>query len=1161
MASSANFVHLHVHSHYSLLDGACRIPELVKTAKKFGMPAVAITDHGNMYGAVEFYSKATDKGVKPIIGLETYVAPKSRFARDGDDMYHLTLLAENNKGYHNLAKLSTKAFLEGFYYKPRIDWDLLTEHHEGVICLSGCLQSQVSQLCLAGRLDEAKDVAGQFRELFGDRYYLEVMENGIDEQRRVNQGEFEIAKALGIPLVATNDIHYMRRADAPAHDALLCINTGKLLTDENRMRFANDRFYFTSPEEMAEHFREHPEALASTLAIAERCEVDIPFDVRHFPPYDSGDKTNDELLRDLAYEELRAMCGGDPPADMAERLEEELGVIREMEYASYFLIVRDFVNYARDEGIPVGLRGSGAGCLITRCLKMTDFDPVKHGLLFKRFLDPERREPPDIDVDLCELRREDVIQYVRDKYGEECVAQIITFGTLGARAAVRDVARVMDIPLSEADEIAKEVPEVLHITIKEALEQSPELRARYDRDSRVRELLDVAMRLEGLARHASTHAAGVVVGDVPLVQRLPLAKTGENVTTQFVFGDVEKVGMLKIDFLGLRSLTICDAICRLIKEQTGKDIDIAALPLDDKKTFKLLRRGETEGVFQLASQGMRNLLVRLKPDCIEDIIAIVALYRPGPLNSGMVDDYIRRKHGRAKIAYIHPALEPFLKETYGLIVYQEQIMQIAHELAGLSMGEALTMIKAISKKKDSIILERQEAFIKGATKRGMDEQSAVAVFELIQHFAEYGFNKAHSTAYAYLTYRMAYLRAHYPVEFLAGSMTCERSNRDQVNAFVKDARIQDIEILPPHVNSSFSEFRAEGKKIRFGLSAVKGVGDKAVEAIVEARGRGNPFKDIFDFCERVDSRSVNRSAMETLIRCGAFDGLGATRAQYLAVLESAIQSAADIHRDRATGQASLFGELAEEALPEHKLPGVPELPELERLAAEKDLLGFYVTGHPLERHRELLEMYSTATTDKLASMEKGAAVVVGGIIDEVRLAVTRKGRFEGQRWARFEFSDIEGSSGGVMFAQEFAQNGSQLKVGTIGFIEGKVDFQGNEPSLRAERVIPLRAAHQLLAAGLVVEVDDQAVGVATFERLRDIFTEFHGPMPVYLRIATADEGTYTVRAGRGMYVAPCDGLLTATAEVVGPDHVRFTRRNGNGNGNGNGRTRRRRAAP
>ncbi|NQT85117.1 DNA polymerase III subunit alpha, partial [bacterium] len=480
MASSANFVHLHVHSHYSLLDGACKIPELVKTAKKFGMPAVAVTDHGNMYGAVEFFSKATKAKVKPIIGFEAYVAPKGHTNRDSNIMNHLILLAENNTGYHNLARLTTKAFLEGFYYKPRIDWDLLAEHHEGIICLSGCLKSEVAQLCLAGRLDEAKAVAGRYRELFGDRYYLEIQSNGLDEQRIVNDGEIEIAKALGIPLVATNDIHYLRRADAAAHDALLCINTGKLLSDENRMRFGTDRFYFTSPAEMAEHFKDHPEALSNTLAIAERCNVDIPFNVRHFPPYDSGEQTNDEQLRDLAYKELRVMCGGDPPENMVERIEEELGVIAEMEYASYFLIVRDFVDYARAEDIPVGLRGSGAGCLITRCLKMTDFDPVKHGLLFKRFLDPERKEPPDIDVDLCELHREDVIEYVRTTYGADHVAQIITFGTLGARAAVRDVARVMDVPLAEADAIAKEVPEVLHITLKEAIEQSPELKARYD---------------------------------------------------------------------------------------------------------------------------------------------------------------------------------------------------------------------------------------------------------------------------------------------------------------------------------------------------------------------------------------------------------------------------------------------------------------------------------------------------------------------------------------------------------------------------------------------------------------------------------------------------------------------------------------------------------
>ncbi|MFC1806515.1 DNA polymerase III subunit alpha, partial [Planctomycetota bacterium] len=787
MAQPDSFVHLHVHSHFSLLDGACKIDELVETAKRYGMPGVAVTDHGNMFGAVEFYRKATEEGVKPILGYEAYVAPRSRHDKEitggiKEAAFHLTLLAENETGYHNLIRLATLAFLEGFYYKPRIDWEALTQHSEGLICLSGCLKSEVAHYVMADRLDRAKAVAGRYHDLFGDgRYYLEVQENGLDDQRTVNEGEVEIARALGIPLVATNDIHYMRRDDAGAHEALLCINTGKLLSDEDRMSFGSDQFYFASPAEMAERFKDHPEALAATVAIAERCQVDLDFSKRHFPPFDSGAMTNDEHLRKLASDELTAWYDGSPPELMTARLDEELAVIAEMEYASYFLIVRDFVDYARSQGIPVGLRGSGAGTLIARCLGMTDFDPVQHGLLFKRFLDPERREPPDIDVDLCERRREEVINYVRGKYGEDCVAQIITFGTLGARAAVRDVGRVLDHPLKEVDEIAKLIPEKLHITIQEALEEAPDFRARYDRDSRVRQLLDVAMRLEGLARHASTHAAGVVISDRPLVEHLPLAKTGDNVTTQFAFGDVEKIGLLKMDFLGLRSLTICQTILDLIEEETGERLDLSAIPMDDPETYALLHRGEAEGVFQLASSGMRNLLTRLKPDNIEEIIALVALYRPGPLQSGMVDKYIKCKHGREAVTYLHPALEPHLKATYGLIVYQEQIMQLAHDIGNLSMGEALTMIKAISKKKVEIIAARREAFVQGAVANGLDEKSANDIFELIEYFAGYGFNKAHSTAYAYLAYRMAYLRAHYPVQFFAGSMTCEHGNRDQVS--------------------------------------------------------------------------------------------------------------------------------------------------------------------------------------------------------------------------------------------------------------------------------------------------------------------------------------------------------------------------------------------
>ncbi|MFP4055630.1 MAG: DNA polymerase III subunit alpha [Candidatus Brocadiia bacterium] len=1161
-----SFVHLHVHSHYSLLDGACKIPELVETAKQHGMPAVAVTDHGNMFGAVEFYREAAAAGITPILGYEAYVAPGSRHERElpagmKEAAFHLTLLAESEAGYRNLIQLATIAFLEGYYYKPRIDWEALERHHEGLICLSGCLKSEVAHHLVAGRPDEARAVADRYRQLFGEgRYYLEIQENGLDEQRVVNEGECQLAKSLDIPLVATNDIHYMRREDATAHDVLLCVNTGKLLSDEDRMSFGSDRFYFASPSEMAERFRAYPQAVANTLAIAERCNVEMDFSVRHFPPFDSGEMTNDEHLRSLAFQGLEEMCGGRPPDHMARRLEEELGVIREMAYASYFLIVRDFVGYARQQGIPVGIRGSGAGCLLTRCLGMTDFNPVDHGLLFKRFLDPERREPPDIDVDLCEVRREEVLDYVRRKYGEDSVAQIITFGTLGARAAVRDVGRVMDFPLKEVDQIAKEVPEVLHITLKEALEQSPELAQRYESDSRVRELLDVAMRLEGLARHASTHAAGVVIADRPLTHYLPLAKTGDTVTTQFPFGDVEEIGLLKMDFLGLRSLTICQTIVDLIAEERGERIDLSALPLDDRPTYQLLHGGETEGVFQLASQGMRNLLTRLKPDDIEDIIAIVALYRPGPLQSGMVEDYIQRKHGQAEVAYLHPALEPFLRSTYGLIVYQEQIMQLAHDLAGLSMGEALTMIKAISKKKEDIIKARREAFLAGAIERGLDERAAAAIFELIEHFAGYGFNKAHATAYAYLAYRMAYLRCHYPVEFFAASMTCERSNRDQVIAFVKDAKSHGIEVLPPDVNRSDSQFRTEGGKIRFGLSAVKNAGEKAVEAIVAAREDGGPFRSLFDFCERIDPRSVNRATIETLIRCGAFDSLGGTRGQLLAALDAALEMASVAQRDRAQGQASLFEMVAEaQGPPEQELPDVEDVPENERLGWEHDLLGFYVSGHPLARHEDILRMYATATTEELSEKEDGEEVIVGGIVDSVRRSVTRKGRFQGQRWARYELSDLAGTASGVLFAREYEQHGRFLAKNAIVFIQGRVDYQGGEPSIRAEQVVPLEGAHAVLASRLVVDMDGEAADQATLTRLRDLCASNHGDIPVYVRIRTPDGAAYVIRAGRAMYVQPSQQLLDDIGRLVGEGNARYTSEKNDNAGNG-GRRRRRSAS-
>ena len=1035
---------------------------------------------------------------------------------------------------------------------------MLAEHHEGLICLSGCLKGEVAHRIMADRLDEARAVAGRYHELFGDgRYYLEVQENGLDDQRTVNEGEFQLSRELGIPLAATSDIHYMRREDAAAHEVLLCINTSKLLTDEDRMRFGSDQFYFASPAEMAERFKDHPEALRATVEIAERCEVDLDFSKRHFPPFDSGEMTNDEHLRKLAYEELNAWHKGNPPAQMVERLEDELAVIAEMEYASYFLIVRDFYEYARRQGIPVGVRGSAAGTLIARCLRMIDFDPVQHGLLFKRFLDPERREPPDIDVDLCERRRDEVINYVRGKYGEECVAQIITFGTLGARAAVRDVGRVLDLPLKEVDEIAKLVPEVLHITLKEAIEQAPDLRALYERDSRIRNLLDVAMRLEGLARHASTHAAGVVISDRPLVEHLPLAKTGDNVTTQFAFGDVEEIGLLKMDFLGLRSLTICQTILDLIEEETGERPDLSAIPMDDPETYALLHRGETEGVFQFASQGMRNLLVRAKPDDIEDIIAIVAYYRPGPLQSGMLDKFIKCKHGEEPVTYIHPSLEPYLEATYGLIVYQEQIMQIAHDIGGLSMGDAYTMIKAISKKKDEVIAARREAFVRGAAASGLDEKSANDIFELIEFFAGYGFNKAHSAAYGYLAYRMAYLRAHHPVQFFAGSMTCEHSNRDQVNAFVRDAKVHGIEILAPHVNHSFNEFRTEGGQIRFGLSAVKGVGDKAVDAVVAARQDSGPFASLHDFCERVDSKAANRAAIESLIRCGAFDGLGGSRAQLLASLDDAIQIASSAQIDRARGQASLFDMLGDaQPAPEHKLPNVDPVPEAERLAWEKDLLGFYVSGHPLAPHEDILKMYRSATTADLSEKEDGAEVLVGGIIDSVKAAATRKGRFEGQRWARYEFSDLEGTAAGVMFAQEYAQYGKHLTANAIVFIRARVDYQGNEPSIRAQQIIPMRSAHAMLAGKIVFDLDSDAADAAMITQVRDLCASHNGEAPAWVRIHTPDDGTFVIKAGSAMAVEPSAQLLDAARQLVGTDRVRYVPRNGNGDGDGRRRRRR-----
>ncbi len=866
MTSPRSFVHLHCHTHYSLLDGASRIPDLVKKVKGAGMNAVAITDHGNLYGAVEFYNECRTHEVNPIIGYEAYIAPKDRRDRNATRMreasFHLTLLAMNRTGFQNLVRMSTAAYLEGFYYKPRIDKALLKENNEGILCLSGCAAGELSSLILSGQMDEAERLAAWYHEVFGDRFYLEIQNGGLEIQRLCAEGTIDLAKRMGVPLVATNDAHYLNQSDADAHDVLLCVNTAALRADVKRMRMEGDQFFVRTPEEMYAAFPGNADAVAMTQEIADRVSIDLDLTTRHFPVFaPPAGKTDAEYLRELCEERLSSRYEEVTDAHR-ERLDIELGVVEKMGYASYFLIVWDFVRFAAENEIPCQARGSACGSLVAYLLGLSNVCPLKYDLLFERFLDPSRTEPPDIDIDFCRDRRQLVIDYTKQKYGAANVAQIGTFGTLKAKAAIRDVSRALSIPLARVNDIAKMVPETLNIRLEDALDESPDLKQIYETDPQVHEMIDIAVRLEGLARSAGTHAAGVVVADQPLVNYIPLQTiTGkDDVITQWDGPRVELAGLLKMDFLGLRNLTILDKAVRNVRKHRGIEIDPVKLPLDDKKTFELLQRGETKGIFQLESGGMRDLLTKMKPDSFNDIIATSALYRPGPLEGGMVMTYVNVKHGIQPIPKVHPIVDEILLETYGVMVYQEQVMRILNRVGGIELSSAYRCIKAISKKKLATIAKYREEFLEGAEKSRLPQAKAAELFGMIEKFAGYGFNKSHSTAYGAIAYQTAYLKANFPAEFMASLLSCGMENSDRITEHVDDARRMGIEVLPPDVNHSDVEFSVVGDKLSFGLGAIKGLGQAAVEALVSERQKNGPYTSIFDLAERVDLKLLGKGA-------------------------------------------------------------------------------------------------------------------------------------------------------------------------------------------------------------------------------------------------------------------------------------------------------------
>ena len=1023
MSSVPPFVHLHCHSHYSLLDGASPIEKLVSRAKDLGMNALALTDHGNLYGAVQFYRECRKAGINPVLGYEAYVAPGSRFDKGGahnskDASYHLTLLAQNRAGFRNLVKLSSRAFLEGFYHKPRIDRELLADYSEGIICLSGCVSGEFSRAILNGnqpateeQIAQGMEIAGWFRQVFGDRYFVEIQDNGLEIQKQALQAAVEVAQRAGLPLVATSDAHYVNQEDAEAQDVLLCINTGKFRTDTNRMKMEGDQFFLRSPEQMYAALPEQEEALRRSQTIADMVDIDLKLGKRHFPAFTPPEqKPTEAYLRELCLDGLKDRYaqvpqrweGDDLSQEVYNRLQRELDVIVKLGFCDYFLIVWDFVRFAVERGIPCTARGSGVGSLVCYALKMSHVCPLDYGLLFERFLDESRLEAPDIDIDFCKERRGEVIQYVKDRYGAANVAQIGTFGTLAARAAIRDVGRTLGLPIVRVDQVVAMVPDQLGISLEKAIEQSDELKRTYDSDPEIRELLDLARKIEGLARNVGTHAAAVVIAEKPVDEYVPLqqVKGKTEVITQWAMGDVEEAGLLKMDFLGLRNLTILARSIKLIEASRGKLVDPYQFPLDDPETYALLCRGETKGIFQLESGGIRDLLQRMKPDHFRDIIATNALYRPGPLEGGMVDDYIEVKHGRKHAEYPHPVMESVLEETHGVMVYQEQVMRILNLLGGIQLSDAYTCIKAISKKKLPIIARYREEFIEGSKEKGLSEKKAADLFGRIEKFAGYGFNKSHSTAYALIAYMTAYLKAHYPVEFMAALLSCDIPGRnfkskDALVEHLEDCRRMEIEVVPPDVNQSAPDFQAMDAKIYFGLSAIKACGTAAALAIATDRKRNGLFRSLFDFCDRVDPQVCNRATIESLIKAGAMDSLDGHRAQFLAVLDRALQSGASAAADRRSGQKGLF-EVFEDDSDEQALafdlPNVPPLSEREQLKQEREVLGFYLTSHPLAEHETTLRTYCSHTSQSMTLLNHRDEVRLGGMLAAIKFSHTKNPR-------------------------------------------------------------------------------------------------------------------------------------------------------------------------
>ncbi|KJS15854.1 MAG: DNA polymerase III subunit alpha [Peptococcaceae bacterium BRH_c4b] len=1091
------FVHLHVHTEYSLLDGAARIKSAVKSAREMGMPALAVTDHGSMFGVVDFYKACRKEDIKPILGCEVYVAPRTmadRTPRVDDNLYHLVLLAENEEGYRNLLQLVSMAYTDGFYYKPRVDRQALASHSKGLIALSGCIAGEVARRYLAGESDKARQAAMEYRDIFGkENFFLELQDHGFAEQKTANRELIALHKETGIPMVVTNDVHYVRREHAEMQDVLLCIQTGKTVDDPARMKFQSQELYLKSEEEMSLVLGEHREAMDNTVRIAERCNVELSFGTLHLPVYKVPENyTVDSYLEERCLEGIKWRFG-EMSEPVRQRLEFELAVIRQMGFSAYFLIVWDFIHFARENKIPVGPgRGSAAGSIVAYALGITNIDPLKYNLLFERFLNPERVSMPDIDIDFCFERRAEVISYVARRYGADRVAQIATFGTMAARAAIRDVGRALNIPYGEVDRVAKMVPMELHITLEKALQDSPDLKELYDYNPQIKKLIDMAVLLEGMPRHASTHAAGVVITREPLTYYLPLYKAADGpLTTQFAKDQVEELGLLKMDLLGLRTLTVIADALKMIEQSRGIALDIDSISLEDPATYALLIRGEGAGVFQLESSGMRAILKELKPEVFEDIVALVALYRPGPLGSGMVEDFIKNKHGLKVVTYLHPKLEPILKDTYGVILYQEQVMRISSDLAGFTLGEADLLRRAMGKKKAEIIAGLRAQFVEGAVKNSVDAGIAGQIFDLMEYFAGYGFNKSHSAAYALVSYQTAYLKANYPVEYMAALLTSVRDNTDKVAVYVEESRRMGIEVLPPDVDESRESFTAVGGKIRFGLAAIKNVGLAAVETIIEIREKGGPFESFADFCSRLDTRVVNRRVLENLIKGGAFDSLGYHRAQLMTAVDAGLSLAQLSQKEKASGQLSLmdfWGEEARETLVLN-IPDIDEYPRAEMLSLEKEALGLYISGHPLLEYRRALTEQAGCTIAEARGLQEDGNVTIGGMFNSIKRINTRKG--DPMAFATLE--DLTGSIEVVFFPRPYQQYQKLLVSDAAVLVKGKLNAGGEEPKVLADEILSL---HKKMDGELYIKTDGMSRD--DLSRVKMILRSYPGPSPVFL---------------------------------------------------------------